>query len=117
MLSPHRADERPAQAIPEIIRADLCGDDVCTAYGYSVRSSSPVLALCRDLIAAGHDPHEPLEAYRGDVLALRVRSIGEAARLSIAGDGVGFRRVREPVGVSPVGSPEKTDPEGEGGAP
>jgi len=61
-----------------------------------------VLALCRELVEAGHDPGRQLHVYRNGVLALRVRSIGEAARLSIRGDGVGFRCGAEMVGVSPL---------------
>jgi hypothetical protein len=47
------------------IRAELVGDDACTALGKTVKSPSPVLALCRKLVDAGHDPATPLEAYRG----------------------------------------------------
>jgi hypothetical protein len=39
--------------------------------------------MCRKLIAAGHDPATPLEAYRGPILCLRVRSIGEGAKLTV----------------------------------
>jgi hypothetical protein len=42
-----------------------------------------VCALCRRLVEAGHDPAMPLEVYRGSTLALRVRSIGEAAGLTV----------------------------------
>jgi hypothetical protein len=42
-----------------------------------------VLALCRALVEAGHDPATPLEAYRGSTLCLRVRSIGEGAKLTV----------------------------------
>jgi len=42
-------------------RAELVGDDSCSALGITVRSSSPVLALCRKLVDAGHDPATPLE--------------------------------------------------------
>jgi hypothetical protein len=73
------------------IRAELTGNQ-CSALGVTARAAAPVLALCRKLVAAGHDPALPLEAYRGDVLSLRVRSIGEAAGLEINGDGTGFRR-------------------------
>jgi hypothetical protein len=45
--------------------------------------NAPVLALCRALIEAGHDPNTPLEAYRGATLCLRVRSIGEGAKLTV----------------------------------
>jgi hypothetical protein len=50
---------------PQVI-AELRGDDICDALGIAVRSSSPVLALCRKLVRAGYGPATPLEAYRGD---------------------------------------------------
>jgi len=52
------------------------------------------------LVTAGHDPERPLHPYRGNVLALWVRSIGEGAQLAIAGDGVGFRRRKELAAAS-----------------
>jgi len=84
------------------ICAVIVGTDQCEALDHKVRASVPVLALCRKLIEAGHDPGRPLDVYRGDVLALRARSIGEVARLSIRGDGVGFRCRAEMVGASLV---------------
>jgi hypothetical protein len=75
---------------PDVIRATLSGDDIATALGITTQSSAPVLALCRQLVAAGHDPATPMHAYRGDTLALKIRSIGEAARLRIGSHGVGF---------------------------
>ena len=65
------------------IRADIIGDDRCTALGIEARAAAPTLALCRKLIAAGIDSARPLEAYRGVVLSLRVRSIGLAAQLVV----------------------------------
>ncbi len=65
------------------IRAEIEKDHTCTAAGIKVRARAPVLALCRKLIAVGFDPSLPLHAYRGDVLALKVRSIGEAAMLTV----------------------------------
>jgi hypothetical protein len=73
-----------------MIRAELHKSNQATAAGITVRSASPVLALCRKLVAMGFNPSEPLEAYRGATMCLRVRSIGEGARLRIAGNGVGF---------------------------
>ena len=64
---------------PETITAQLSGDNVASALDHEVRSTSPVLALCRHLIAAGHDPSTPMECWRGDTLCLRVSSIGAAA--------------------------------------
>jgi hypothetical protein len=68
---------------PSTIRAELIGHDTCTAVGLTVTAAAPVLAMCRRLIAASHDPAMPLEAWRGAVLTLRVRSIGEGARLAV----------------------------------
>ncbi len=87
-----------------LIYADLSNSDVCAALGITIRSSSPLLDLCRALVEAGVDPATPLEAYRGDVLCLRVRSIGEAAKLRIGSDGVGFRRLCEPATALPMRS-------------
>jgi hypothetical protein len=86
----------------QAICAVIVGTDRCDALGHKVRAAAPVLALCRELIEAGHDPGRSLDVYRGDVLALRVRSIGEVAGLSIRGDGVGFRCGTEMVGASLV---------------
>jgi hypothetical protein len=87
-----------------LIYADLSNNDVCQALGIKIQSPSPLLDLCRALVEAGCDPTTPLEAYRGKTLCLRVRSIGEAAKLKIGGDGVSFRPVPEPVTASPMRS-------------
>src|SRR5262249_30237157 len=63
----HRADH-PTSAV----RAWLTGDDTCSALGITVQSTSPVLALCRKLVDAGHDPATPLDVYRADVRALKI---------------------------------------------
>ena len=85
------------------IRATLSGDDIVTALGITAQSSSPVLALCRHLVDAGHDPATPLHAYRDDTLALTVRSIGEAAALEINAYGTGFRPRRGADAAPPIG--------------
>jgi hypothetical protein len=90
------------------IRAEIENSDQCTAEGRrTVRASAPVLAMCRELIAAGFDPDRPLEGYRGDVLALRIRSIGEGAKLTVAEgpNGPFFRRwigQETPTAASPM---------------
>src|SRR6516225_10204754 len=76
------------------IRAELIGSDECTAAGLTISGGAPVLALCRQLIADGYDPGLPLEVWRGPVLCLRVRSIGEAAQLRVATHGGGFEHLR-----------------------
>jgi hypothetical protein len=68
---------------PTPIRAELSGGRRCSAIGIAATGNAPVLALCRRLIEAGHNPTLPLEAYRGTTLCLRVRSIGEGARLTV----------------------------------
>lgn len=73
-------------------RAELSGSDACSALGMAVCSPSPVLELCRALVAAGIAADRPLHAYRGDVLCLKVRSIGEWAELQVNARGTGFAR-------------------------
>ena len=84
------------------VRAVLHGDDVCTAGGITARSPSPVLDLCRKLLAAGV-PDQPLYAFRGDTLALIVHSISKAARLEVA-EGLGFRPYRR-ASPAPLAAP------------
>ena len=76
------------------IRAELISSTSCTAVGITVVDHAPVLALCRALVTAGQDPNRPLHAYRGDVLCLRVRSIGQAAQLTVEDDRHGRPRLR-----------------------
>jgi hypothetical protein len=92
---------RPASQ-GEMIRAEIAGPDRCAASGVETRGAAPVFALCRALLAAGVDPRRSLRAYRGDVLALSIRSICEGARLELNGDGTGFRPRRQPDAASPV---------------
>ena len=66
-----------------LIRAELIGSSTCSAAGRTAVGPAPVLALCRQLVAAGMAPDYGLEVYRGDQLALRVRSIGNAAKLTV----------------------------------
>src|SRR5438067_5597720 len=79
------------------LRAELIGPNRATAHGVEAHSPSPVLASCRALVEAGHDPATPLHAYRGHTLALKVRSIGEGAKLTVEDNDIGkpvFRRWR-----------------------
>lgn len=55
---------------PDVIHAELLGDSTCTADGLTSCGTSPVLHLCRLMLAAGHDPTLPLRVYRGHHLAL-----------------------------------------------
>jgi hypothetical protein len=76
------------------IRAELIGSDRCEAEGITACGCAPVLQLCRELVAAGFNPACPLEAWRGETLCLRIRAIGEAARLTVADDRHGTPRLR-----------------------
>jgi hypothetical protein len=91
----HRNSPPSQVATPrqEPINVELSGSDHCAALGITVQSTTPVLQLCWKLIEAGYDPNTALHAYRGNVLALRVRSIGIGARLRIGSHGVGFEAV------------------------
>ena len=68
------------------IVAQITGSNRCDAEGLTVTGHAPVLAMCRRLIEAGYDPARPLHAYRGDTLCLKVRSIGEGAKLTVRED-------------------------------
>jgi len=92
---------KPKSPSLQTIRAELAGASICIARGIAVEANAPVLELCRKLLAAGIDPGSRLDVYRGNVLCLRVRAIGEGARLEIDGHGAGFR----PVGGGGTASP------------
>src|SRR5262249_54231144 len=97
------------------IRAVLIGAGRCEAEG--IIAHSPVLDLCPALIKAGHDPKRALHAYRGEVLALAVRSIGEGAQLTIEDGPHGtprLRRWRNRPGRYGAGSPVAQTDKGRG---
>jgi hypothetical protein len=74
------------------IFAELHGSTICEAPGHVVRGHAPVLVMCRKLLAAGIDPDTAMEVYRGATLALRVRTIGEGAQLTVKDDNRGVPR-------------------------
>ena len=57
-----------------VIRVELTstGVDTCTAANITAHSHTPVLTLCRKMIAAGIDPATELQVFRGDTLALTI---------------------------------------------
>ena len=88
-----------------MIWAELTGIRMASGAGVTVgNASAPVLALCRKLVAAGIDPATPMEVYRGEVLCLLVRSIGEGAGLFVDEvSGTGTPRFRKWVQPSKAG--------------
>jgi hypothetical protein len=87
------------------IKAELSSDTIATVIASTIAVSigSPVIALCRRLIDAGYPSSLDLEAYRGDKLCLKVRSIGEAAKLEVSGSGrFTTRRSGSPVSLLSV---------------
>jgi hypothetical protein len=76
-----------------VIVATITGD-TASAEGVHGTGSSPILHLCRKLIALGYDPALPLVAVRGQTIYLKIRAIGEVAKLSIKPTGNGFERYR-----------------------
>jgi hypothetical protein len=95
-------EDNPSQLLQQAIRADLIRSDTCTTLGLTCNSGSPVLALCRALVEAGHNPAIPLDAYRGKTLCLRIRSICECAALEVNAKGTGFIRSRAVRTASPM---------------
>lgn len=84
------------------IRAALVGSQHCSALGIAAHSYAPLLNLCKLLVASGVDPAMVLHAYRGDMLCLIVRSIGQAAALDINSHGTGFIPIHRRRTASPV---------------
>lgn len=83
------------------IRAELDGSEQCSTEGITAYGPSPVLGLCRLLVAAGLDPNLPLEVFRGPTLVLQIRAIGDAAQLEVNSKGTGFIRCRQAVRTAP----------------
>jgi hypothetical protein len=81
---------------PAAIIAMLVGSDEASDLDKTAWFGSPILVLCRLLLAAGYDPTTPLEAYRGNILCLRIASIGQAANLRVHPNGTHFRRRENP---------------------
>lgn len=52
-----------------------CGDLICES----------VLDLCHLLLEVGHDPATTLECWRGNMMAIRIKAIGEGAKLTVKG--------------------------------
>jgi hypothetical protein len=85
---------RQQQLAQAPICATLTGSDRSEPESVIARGPAPVLAICRALIEAGHEPERMLHAYRGGVLAVKVRSLGEGARLNVEDDRHGTPRLR-----------------------
>jgi hypothetical protein len=104
--SPKSETQRCGAAVGAIV-ATLSGSDTASAEGITVTSPSPVLALCRKLIDAGFDPATFIHVFRGDTLALIVRSLAEGARLEINHHGTGFRPRRGADAAPPMRHPSR----------
>lgn len=76
------------------IVAQLSGANQAEARGLVGRGAAPILALCRALVAAGHDPESPLRAFRRGTLAITIRTIAAGAALAVAEDRFGCPRFR-----------------------
>ncbi len=108
---------RQKQLLQVPIRATLIGSDRCEAEGVTAHGYAPVLDLCRELVAAGLNPAFRFEAWRGDTLCLRVRSIGEGARLTVEDNRHGtpnLRRWRDRPRRHGTGSPVAQNANGRG---
>src|SRR5262245_48354083 len=79
LSAPNSRNEESTQGL----RAELVGSNTCTAVGIVGRGAAPALALCRQLLAAGVDPNSAMQVFRNGTLALKIRRIGEAAKLTV----------------------------------
>jgi hypothetical protein len=81
-----------------MIKAELIDSETASACGISVCTPSPIIALCKALVAAGHDSRTPLEARRGSTPVRR------AKRAS------GPRTARRPAMSAKKRWPRRSDP-------
>ncbi len=75
------------------LRAEI----VRNSYVCEGTAADSLFTLCRALIERGHDPATALEGYRGEMLCLKVRSLGEGARQRVSPRGIGFVPGASPV--------------------
>src|ERR1700733_10064465 len=66
--------------ILSVIIAQLVGSDLAVVDNITGRGS---LDLCRRLIVAGVDPDAELHCYRDGLIALRIKSVGAGAKLTV----------------------------------
>jgi hypothetical protein len=80
-----RKTRRTERLVPIPLTAELAGSRRCDCESHGIRTigHAPVLAMCRELLAAGVNPDSALAIYRQGVLALQVRSIREGAKLAV----------------------------------
>ena len=74
------------------VKANFRDDRFCQMGNLTAEGHAPGLELCRLLLANGFDPAAPLHIYRDGVLAMRIRSIGAGAALSVQDDATGRPR-------------------------
>jgi hypothetical protein len=97
-----------ATATVAVIRAELT-NLTCSALGLTGSGYAPCFDLCRRLLAHGIPRDTPLEVFRAGVLALRVRTVGEGAQLTVRDDNRGtprFRRVSPGIATAPPIAPD-----------
>jgi hypothetical protein len=95
------------RSAPFPIIAEL-GNDRCAKLDLLGRGEAPALDLCRKLVAAGHDPATPMHVFRQGALALRIRTIGEGAKLRVTTNAAGapvFRKAAVTLAAAPPVAP------------
>jgi hypothetical protein len=70
----------------DISRVEITGNSTATACNITCEGRTPILKLCRALLRKAYDPSLSLRCYRGDVLALTIRTIGNGAKLTVKED-------------------------------
>lgn len=94
------------------IHAEIIGSDRCQAEGLTVRGATPVLATCRKLLNAGYVQTGRCMPSRGEMLAFKVRSIGEGAKLTVREDRCRFARLPDREAGGGVASLVRPKPTG-----
>jgi len=79
----------------EPIKGRLIGDHTCHVGNLPTNADTPIFEMCRLLLLHGYAPGRPLLVFRGNTLAVTVRTIREGAGLSVNGKGSAFYRLRK----------------------
>jgi hypothetical protein len=84
------------QPLSTALLAEAIGSHRCECEAFSIVGTgySPILNLCRSLLAAGVDPDAALIVYRKGILSLRIRSIREGAKVAVEDAESGTPRFR-----------------------
>jgi hypothetical protein len=79
----------------QVLVGELSDNNTCRLADTVAAGRTPVLIACRELLARGINPDAAVEIYRGNVLALRIRTLAAGAHLTVEECSDGRPRFRQ----------------------